>query len=256
MPASPGVAGISARWLEKLEKCQVSMNQENQREITMDDYRDFARATPLQRMKQMRIWAILVVAGIAAGIYGLSVYWSNLHPIVQEMYLVAASWDLERDQLESIEQKIETEISKGGRPEKLIEEKLAIQNKMDDFYARLKELYVNCENNASCRLEQFKLHDSIEEFNLRNRGAFINWFFTTAHASNTDPDKDSIPAKYNKPLEKEFIVKIALIVIAVMYLFTIHKVFFSRNPRNMKAAIDLMKMITGFWFGIVTSALA
>jgi hypothetical protein len=232
------------------------MNQENQGEITMEDYQDFARATPLHRMRQMRIWVILVVAGIASGIYGLSVYWSNLHPIVQEMYLVAASWDLERSRLESIEQKIETESSKGVRPEKLIEEKLAILNKMNEFYARLKELYGDCANNASCRLEQFKLRDSIEEFSLRNRGAFIDWFFTTAHASNTDPDQDSIAAKNNKPLAKEFIVKMALIVIGVMYFFSIYKVFFSRNPRNMKVAIDLMKSITGFWFGIVTSTLA
>lgn len=222
----------------------------------MEDYQDFARATPLQRMNKMRIWIILVIAGIAAGIFSLSVYWSNLHPVVQEMYLVAASWDLERDRLENIEQEIETEISKGALPEKLIEEKRAIQNKMDGFYARLKVLYENCENSAGCQIEQFKLRDSIEEFNRRHRGAFIDWFFTTAHASDTDPGKDSIAAKYDKPLDKEFIVKIALVVIFLTYLFSIFKVFFSHNPRNMKAAIDLMKMITGFWFGIVTTALA
>ena len=55
-------------------------------------------------------------------------------------------------------------------------------------------------------------------------------------------------------VDKEFVFKVILIVLAIVYAFVNYKVWFSSNPRNMAVAIDTLKTITGFWIGLGTAA--
>lgn len=221
----------------------------------MDDYQDFSRFAPLQRVRQMKVWVIIILFGIVFGLYGITSYWSGLHPIVQEMIVVASDWDLKIFQLENIEQQIINEHSKGARSEELIDKKNNILKKIDELDNKLQGLYEECVRNSNCEIEQFRLRDQIEQFRLRDQDAFIDWFLSPAYASNADQGQYTTVNKNKKQVDKGLVLIIVFVIILVVYLLAIYKVFFSRNPRNMDVAIDLLKSITGFWIGIGTTAL-
>ncbi len=219
----------------------------------MEEYREFVNFSPLQRMRRMKVWVLLVAAGLAAGIYGIHSYWSGLHPLVQEMNLVAAKWDLHWDRLQKIESEIKAESASGKNTERLIDEQTAVREKLKQAYDRLQTLYADCARNETCQVEQFILREPIEQSMREYLGAWIDWFLATARASDDVTVQDTQASRANDSLDRVFIVRIVLAIIGAMYLFSIFKVFFSSNPRNMKVAIDTMKAITGFWFGLVTS---
>ncbi|MFX1577992.1 MAG: hypothetical protein ACFFCF_12605 [Promethearchaeota archaeon] len=202
--------------------------------------------TPLQRMRHMKVWLFLVVVAIAFGVYGISTIWSRLDPIVKEIYLVNADLEGAQYRLKKIEQQIIREREKGDVSEKLIEKKESIIEEIKELDAKLKRLYKECERRGI----------DVGQFKHLDQSYLIDWFLTPAYASNADQGQDSTTSKKQVMVDKELVLKIVFIILVVVYLLALYKVFFSRNPKNMNVAIDLVKSITGFWIGIGTTVLS
>ncbi len=205
---------------------------------------DFINLKPTQRMRQMKVWVILVIFGCVFGVYAMTMWWHSLDPLVKEMGRVRAELTVAEYQLQKVENQLSDNATVEDKRKELRKRKSSLSREIKKLEEEFQKHYEECER-TECQGGQFKLPD---------QSSLIKFVVTPAYAEeNTQLGTKNINTKQNT-VDKEFVFKIILIVLAIVYAFVNYKVWFSSNPRNMAVAIDTLKTITGFWIGLGTAA--
>ncbi len=160
----------------------------------------------------------------------------------------------------SVDNYIESEISNTQKMENVIlidsvsgtiqiqsEEIDEIINNTEDLESR--EKLIEYQKNVEILINNTRDTKEILEKDIKNnyKGSSINFgFISNAYA---DTDQEAV-------FKKQYILWAILCLLALVYLGALYSLFFSRNSRNIELATDLVKTLTGFYIGIVTSTAA